>query len=410
MTACPKTPTEFHPACLCLPRMAADEYQALRLSIRAGFDRRHPILLFEGMILDGRHRYLACQDEGIAPSFQEWSGSDPFEFVRREHEARRSWVSQEQKALVLSDLIQRSDAFQAERRKAEAEANRKRAEAARAQIAEQPRTDTGKVISRVSPQVEAGPGKNNKPQPVRDHATESQRKASTALAAQVGVNRAAVERADFIRKNSPTLAQKVIDGEVPASAAIREIRREQKKEELKEIAAQEAVAPTGLFDVIVIDPPWPMEKIERDVRPNQSAFDYPTMSEKELTDLAIPMDQHCHVWLWTTHRFLPMAFRLLEAWGLKYVCAFVWHKPGGFQPMGLPQYNCEFALYARKGTPSFLDTSAFPVCFNAPRGAHSEKPDEFYDVVRRVTGGRRLDMFNRRLIPGFSGWGKEAAA
>lgn len=77
--------------------------------------------------------------------------------------------------------------YPAERRKAEEAANRRRAEASRAQIAEQPRTDTGKVISRVSPQVEAGPGKNNKPQPVRDHATESQRKASTAMAQQVGV-------------------------------------------------------------------------------------------------------------------------------------------------------------------------------------------------------------------------------
>lgn len=214
---------------------------------------------------------------------------------------------------------------------------------------------------------------------------------------------------DRLERERPDLADKVMAGEMPAAAAIREVNRDQLESKLKDVAAREVVAPTGKFDVIVIDPPWPMEKIERDERPNQVCFDYPVMSEAELAAIDIPADSNCHVWLWTTHKFLPMAMRLLAAWDLQYVCTFVWHKPGGFQPIGLPQYNCEFALYARKGTPKFLDTKAFPVCFEAPRGNHSEKPEHFYSFVRRVTGGRRLDMFNRRQIDGFSGWGKEAA-
>jgi N6-adenosine-specific RNA methylase IME4 len=70
-----------------------------------------------------------------------------------------------------------------------------------------------------------------------------------------------------------------------------------------------------------------MEKIERDERPNQSEFDYPTMSEQELRAFTLPCAVNCHVWLWTTHKFLPLAFDLLKDWGLKYVCTFVWHKP-----------------------------------------------------------------------------------
>ncbi len=108
--------------------------------------------------------------------------------------------------------------------KAEQDAIRKRAAAASQQENRGNQYTAAKKVE-VPPQVEATPAQHKTPT-ARDHATESQRKASTALAAQVGVNRAAVERADFIRKNSPTLAQKVIDGEVPASAAIREIRRE----------------------------------------------------------------------------------------------------------------------------------------------------------------------------------------
>lgn len=48
---------------------------------------------------------------------------------------------------------------------------------------------------------------------------------------------------------------------------------------------------------------------------------------------------------------LPMAMRVLETWNLRYVCTFVWHKPNSVQPIRLPKFNCDFALYARKGSP-----------------------------------------------------------
>lgn len=166
--------------------------------------------------------------------------------------------------------------------------------------------------------------------------------------------------------------------------------------------------PAGQFDVIVVDPPWDVQKIERYERENQEGFDYSTLSDEAIAGITLPDSDNCHIWLWTTHKKLPVAFQILEAWRARYVCTFVWHKPGGFQPVGLPQYNCEFSLYARKGKPNELDTVAFPVCFTAPRGAHSEKPDEFYAMLRRTTSGRRMDMFSRRYIEGFEGWGNES--
>jgi hypothetical protein len=124
-------------------------------------------------------------------------------------------------------------------------------------------------------------------------------------------------------------------------ARVKEIRQEnaqQKRDQNAELAARPVVLPTGQFETVIIDPPWPMERIRRDVAPNEVGFDYPTMTEDQLREFRIPAADDCHLFLWTTQKFTPMAHRLLEHWGFRYVFHMVWHKPGGFQPFGLPQY------------------------------------------------------------------------
>jgi N6-adenosine-specific RNA methylase IME4 len=187
-------------------------------------------------------------------------------------------------------------------------------------------------------------------------------------------------------------------------------KRAAARDALDDLAALEHKALEGVYDVVIVDPPWPVAFQAREARPNQASLAYTTMPLADIRALRLPLADAAHVWLWTTQRFLPEAFGCLDVWGLTYSCCFVWHKPGGMQPLGLPQMNCEFALYGRKGPAVFLDTAAFATSFTAPREAHSAKPEVFYDVVRRVTAGRRLDMFARRHIPGFESWGYEAPA
>jgi N6-adenosine-specific RNA methylase IME4 len=188
-------------------------------------------------------------------------------------------------------------------------------------------------------------------------------------------------------------------------------RQEMKRTKRHQVAAA-VFSAEGPFDVVVIDPPWQVQKIDRDERPSQDAFDYPTMS---LDEISAYWTQHveprtspdCHLFCWTTQKFLPATLSLMEGWRFRYVLTMVWHKAGGFQPLDLPQYNCEFVVYARRGAPVFIDTKDFFCCFGGGRREHSRKPDEFYDLVRRVTGGSRVDVFSREAREGFAQAGNE---
>ena len=397
-----------HPAAELFPMLDDARLAELAADIREN-GLREPIQMLDGRIVDGRNRYRACQMAGITPQFKQVAtDANPWALVWSLNGQRRD-LTAGQRHILWKECAEHDAEWQAEQKRIQDEANKKRADAAKDQHkvsnprAGESKPNYGDATTCGTTKIESG-----KPNPAPKEKSKPQR-TSDAEAKEAGVDRGTVEKNNWLRKNRDDLYQKVKSGELTSNKAWTQAKREEKQNALEDISAQEVKAAQGVYDVIVLDPPWQMEKIEREVAPNQAAFDYPTMDEEALTALEIPAADDCHVWVWTTHKHLPMSLRLIKAWGLKYVCTFVWHKPGGFQPYNLPQYNCEFAIYCRKGAPQFIDLKAFPVCFNAPRGAHSEKPEEFYDVIRRVTGGRRLDMFNRRKIEGFDGWGNEAA-
>ena len=62
-----------HPICLLVPSADEDELQDLTDDIRA-HGLIDPIVLFEGMILDGRNRAAACERAGVAPRYVQFGG------------------------------------------------------------------------------------------------------------------------------------------------------------------------------------------------------------------------------------------------------------------------------------------------------------------------------------------------
>jgi hypothetical protein len=77
-----------HELSLAFPEMAPDQYKRHADDVKAN-GLHHAIVLFEGQILDGRHRYRACLEAGIEPRFVEFTGADPVAYVTSENGARR---------------------------------------------------------------------------------------------------------------------------------------------------------------------------------------------------------------------------------------------------------------------------------------------------------------------------------
>ena len=174
------------------------------------------------------------------------------------------------------------------------------------------------------------------------------------------------------------------------------------------------VSPPGGYAVIVVDPPWHYSRIGyKNKQLTPIPDQYPLMSLSDIVALPIidlaALD--CHLFLWSTQKYLRRAFTLIEDWGFVYKRLMVWHKePQGVQLPGLPDYNCEFVLHGTRGKPQWQDVKRFKLCFTARRRRHSEKPSEFYELLERVTPSPRIDLFARKRHSGFDAWGNEVVS
>jgi DNA modification methylase len=65
---------ELHPLAEAIPEMSTEEYRSLVDSIRR-HGLREPIVTYQGKILDGRHRWRACQELGRNPRVRQFDGS-----------------------------------------------------------------------------------------------------------------------------------------------------------------------------------------------------------------------------------------------------------------------------------------------------------------------------------------------
>jgi N6-adenosine-specific RNA methylase IME4 len=180
------------------------------------------------------------------------------------------------------------------------------------------------------------------------------------------------------------------------------------------------------YGTIVADPPWRYSATS-EAKPQEGRSSrmveghYPTMSVEEIAALPVAelAAERSHLYLWVTNPRLYGNNRdsggktltpldIVEAWGFSYITLLTWVKTGapgmGFYFRGMTEH---VIFAARNKCPIPTDKRESNV-FTAPRGRHSEKPDNFMDLVERVSPGPYLEMFSRRARFGWDTWGDES--
>lgn len=139
-----------------------------------------------------------------------------------------------------------------------------------------------------------------------------------------------------------------------------------------------------------------------------SRLTYPTMTVQQIAALPVAClaEPDTHLWLWTTNQFLHDGFEVMEAWGFKYLAPITWVKPSGVGNYFV--HRTQTVLFGYREQCRFLAARYLPTVFESgwPH-PHSAKPEQFFDIVERISPTPRIELFARRLRLGWDSWGDE---
>jgi N6-adenosine-specific RNA methylase IME4 len=222
------------------------------------------------------------------------------------------------------------------------------------------------------------------------------------VAELAGVSARTVQDAETVRQHDPELFERIKAGDLAAHLAARRVRRRQRDSTL---VAPPAL-PAGPFDLLYVDPPWELGSPDSAKAPENH---YPTMPDHEIKDLRLPAGADSILFLWAVNARLPLAIEVMEVWGFVYRTNLVWVKPS----IGLGHWarnQHELLLVGTRGNARAPEPEDRPPSvIDARRGAHSEKPDDVYELIERAYPRlTKLEIFARRSRRGWASWGNEA--
>jgi N6-adenosine-specific RNA methylase IME4 len=384
----------FHPASQDFPRVSNEKLQNLVKSIERN-GQGHPITLdpVSGLILDGRHRFIAALLAGVMPQFRDWKGKgNVVDYAIELNMEGRDYSTGVRACLAVNHLPHYEE------------------KARIRQFATLKQNRSGKNVGTVEEQGEA-----------------------IELAAKAfGVSATNVKKTKKIKEQSTKIFGRLLAGEldddgVPFRIARAEeelnLRRLQRKRDVNILVVSktrraqaagkiiDAFEADVKFSTITADPPWDY----MDKGGGAGATDFKAMTTEDIVkmngDIAKVADDDCHLYLWVPNSLVLTDGRaVLEGWGFRYVTILTWVKPRGI-PSSRFFNTTEQVLFGVRhpsGYP-FKEKGKVPTHFDfKPGKGHSAKPEEFYtQVVERCSHGPYLELFGRTERPGWTIWGQD---
>jgi len=325
--------------------MNDDEFTLLKKDISKN-GLLEPITLYDSQILDGRNRFMACEDLGIVPDFRDFKNGDPLSFVISLNLHRRH-LTTSQRAVLASEVAN---------------------------------MEVGRNWTK-------SPDKNTNKQ----------------SADLFNVGTTAIKEAKAIKRESPEKFEKIKSGELTLQQAKREIIKQNKKEQ-PELPTDKyrviyADPPWDYGNDFT-------KAMPGSTRPNDY---YPTMTISEICEMEISdiLDDNAVLFLWVTSPLLEDSFKIIKAWDFKYKTSFVWdkvkHNFGYYNSV-----RHEFLLIATKGSCIPDIKKLYDSVVLIERTKHSEKPEYFRNLIDELyPHGKRIELFARNKYENWDDWGNE---
>lgn len=372
-----------HPAAALFPMLGEAELRALAEDILQ-HGQQQPIVMFQGAILDGRNRWAACKLAGIEPQTIPWIGGDPVAYVIGANLHRRH-LDESQRAMVAGRL-----------------ATLRRGSNQHTAIAGCSEARAAELLS-VSPDSVS-------------RARAVLREGAPELVTAVEKGSVAVSTASAVAALPRERQRELVaaaDPKVILDAA-GEIRRqkadERRRARLAAVAALSGNAgplPSTSYPVILADPPW---NYDNECASHGAAADhYPCMPTDEIAAMKIPATPSAILFLWAVSPMLREALRIMAAWGFDYRASVVWDKCRAGMGNWVRIQHELLLIGVRGDMPCPATNERPPSVIRAPRGEHSRKPAESYELIEAMYPTLpKLELFARQARPGWSAWGAEA--